>query len=246
MIKKLLNRKAFTLLETILAIAIIAAIALPLLSVFLQAVKTNQAAKGVLSANYISQDYIEKLDTLTYESALQNLPVREEKDGYYLSVKITPYGTASSMFSSACDYAHLVYYADGRMLAVMPDGKWQMFPTIPSSVSLNTSGGQYSFSADSVSLSGGTGSVYCALIIDAMAKPSGTECSVTLGASCKALRYCNEYDADDITVAGTGETYCNLIAGDTSLVHVRTYVYETAYDADPVATSEGYVSIGNW
>jgi len=246
MIKKLLNRKAFTLLETILAIAIIAAIALPLLSVFLQAVKTDQAAKGVLSANYISQDYLEKLDTLTYESALQNLPDREEKDGYYLSVKITPYGTASSMFSSACDYAHLVFYADGRMLAVMPDGKWHMFSTIPSSISLNTGGGLYSFTADSVSLSGKTGSSYCALIVDAMAKPSGTECSVSIGTMCKALRYCNEYDADDITIIGTGETYCNLITGDTSLVHVQTYVYETTDDTAPVATSEGYVSIRNW
>ena len=246
MMKRLLSRRAFTLLETILSIAIIAAIALPMLSVFLQSAKTDQAAQGVLSANYISQDYMEKLDILIYEDALQNRPNRQEKDGYYLTTKITPYGTAAAMFSADCDYAHLVFYADGRMLAVMPDGQWHMFSTIPSSISISTGGGLYSFSAGSLTMSGGIGNTYCALIINAMEKPSGIDCAVTLNATCKALRYCKEYDADDFTVTGTEELYCDLITGDTSLVHVKTYVYETATDTDPVATSEGYISIRNW
>ena len=246
MMKRLLSKRAFTLLETILAIAIIAAIALPLMSVFLQSVKTSQAARGVLSANYISQDYIEKLDTTIYESALSNKPGRVSVDGYYLSVSIEPYGTASSMFTGTRDYAHLVFYGDGRMLAVMPDGKWHMFSAVPASVSISAGGGMYSFSAGGTTLSGGIDGTSCAVIIGAMAKPSGRECTVTLGAACKALRYCTEYDADDITVTGECETYYDLVTGDTSLIHVKTYVYETAAAENPVATGESYINIKNW
>lgn len=244
--KRLLSKRAFTLLETLLAIAIIAAIALPLMSVFLQSVKTNQASKGVLSANYISQDYIEKLDTATYEEALSNQPDRVPVDGYYLSASIEPYGTASAMFTGACVYAHLVFYADGRMLAVMPDGNWRMFSAIPASISISAGGGMYSFSAGSATLTGSMDSANCAVIIDAMEKPSGSACTVTLGAAFKALRYCKEYDVDDITVTGTGETYCDLVPGDTSLIHVKTYVYGTAAAANPVATGESYINIKNW
>ena len=244
--KKLLSKKGFTLLETLLAIAIIAAIALPLLSVFLQSVKTQQAAQGILSANYISQDYMEKLDTKIYETALAEKPGRLSTNGYYLTATIKPYGTASAMFDGACGYAHLVFYSDGRMLAVMPDGKWHMYSSIPASISLSTGGGMYSFAGGSTTLTGGTENAWCAMIIDAMEKPSGLECTVTLSSSCKALSYCREYDADDITVAGAGETYCDLITGESSLIHVQTYVYETPTDTDPVATGESYISIRNW
>ena len=244
--KRLLSKRAFTLLETLLSIAIIAAIALPLLSVFLQSVKTNQAAKGVLSANYISQDYIEKLDTTIYENALADKPSRVLVNGYYLSVSIKPYGTAASMFTDACEYAHLVFYADSRMLAVMPDGKWHMYSSIPASISISAGGGTYSFSGGSTTLSGSMQSSDCAVVINAMAKPSGSACTVTLSATCKALRYCKEDDEDNITVIGEGETYCDLLTGDSSLIHVKTYVYETAAASDPVAVGESYIGINNW
>lgn len=244
--KRLLSKRGFTLLETLIAIAIIAAIALPLLSAFLQSVKTNQASKGVLSANYISQDYIEKLDTVTYEAALSSQPSRVLVDGYYLSASIEPYGTATPLFSGSCVYAHLVFYDSGRMLAVMPDGKWRVFSSIPASISISTGGGMYSFKAGSTTLTGSAGSTNCAVIINAMEKPSGSKCEITLSASCKALRYCNKSDVADITVSGTSETYCDLATGDTSLIHVNTYVYQNAAATDPVATSESYINIKNW
>lgn len=244
--KRLLSKRAFTLLETLLSIAIIAAIALPLMSVFLQSVKTHQAARGVLSANYISQDYVEKLDTTFYEDALSNKPTRVLVGSYYLSASIQPYGTAASMFTDACEYAHLVFYADGRMLAVMPDGKWRMYAAVPASASISAGGGMYSFSAGTTTFSGNMSNANCAVVINAMEKPSGSECSITLSTTCKALRFCKEYDADDITISGTEETYYDLVAGDASLIHVKTYVYETANSDDPVAVGESYINIKNW
>ncbi len=247
MIKKLLlSRKAYTILEVLLAITIVAAIALPLLSVFLQSVKTNQAAKGVLNANYISQDYIEKLDTVTYEAALGNQPTRELVDGYYISAKIKPYGAAASIFTESCDYAQLVFYADGGLLVVLPDGKWHKYSAVPSSMSLTTGGGVYTFSAGSLVLTGSTSSSYCALMINAVEKPTDTTCSITLGSSCKALRYCNKGDEEDITVNGIEEVYSGIIKGDSSLISVKVSVYETSSDTDPVAISEGCVEIKNW
>jgi|GEM_PF-1639685 prepilin-type N-terminal cleavage/methylation domain len=244
--KKLFSKKAFTLVEVILAIAIIATIALPLMSVFLQSAKTQRAAQGVLSANYISQDYIERLDTTTYGDALASRPNRTNRNGYYLTAEITPYGTASSMFAGPCAYAQLVFYSTGGMLAVMPDGKYRMFASVPSSISISSGGGLYSFSGGGVTLSGGMGRAYCAVLINAMAKPSGSKCTVTLSANCKALRYCKKADKADIAISGAGETYCDMTAGDTSMIHVKTYVYETATAAEPMAAGEGYISIRNW
>ena len=78
------------MIETLLAICIFAAIALPLMSVFLQSTKTDRAARNVLNANYISQDYIETLDTKTYKDALQSVPTLLLTNQYYLTATITP------------------------------------------------------------------------------------------------------------------------------------------------------------
>ncbi len=247
MIKKLLSKRAFTLVEVILSIAIIAAIALPLMSVFLQSAKTQQAAKGILSANYISQDYIEKLDTQTYEAVLTNLPNRVSKNGYYLTAKIEPYGTAAYLFPDKCGYLHLVFFGGGSLLAVMPDGKWHKFTSIPSSISISSGGGLYTFSGGSTSLSGSMGCTDCVVMINAMKKPSGSKCAITLASTCKALRYCMKDDSADLTITGWSATYYDMDhTGDTSQIYVKTYVYETASSSDPVATGESYINIRNW
>jgi prepilin-type N-terminal cleavage/methylation domain-containing protein len=246
MIKKLRFNKGFTLVEVLLAIALIAAIALPLLSVFLQSVKTQRVAQGILSANYTSQDYVEKLDTQIYETVLSGKPSRLSANGYYLTAVIEPYGAASAMFSGACEYAHIVFYSDGRMLAVMPDGKWRMYSSIPESISLSAGGGTYSFTGGSSTISGSTSHTSCALLINAMVKPAGSQCSIALSSSCKALYYCRGYNEDDVSISGTTETYTDLITGESSLIRVKTYVYEMATAANPVATSESYINIRNW
>ncbi len=243
--RKLLSKKAFTLIEVILSIAIIAAIALPLMSMFVQSVKTQRSAQGVLSASYISQDYIEKLDSTTYESALTNLPNRVSKSGYYLTAQITPHGTTTASFRP-CGYMHLVFYESGALLAVMPDGKWRKFTSIPSAITINAGGALYTFTAGSTTLTGSIGSTYCSVLINAMKKPSGQKCTITLSTNCKALRHCKKSDESDITISGTKESYCDMITGDTSLIHVKTYVYELASSTDPVAIGEDYINIRNW
>ena len=103
------------MIEVIISIAIIATIALPLLSIFVQSIKTDRAANDVLNANYISQDYIERLDALTYLSALGSVPNHAETGDYYLSASITPYGTVNGLFDTSCDYAHLVCFDNEKV-----------------------------------------------------------------------------------------------------------------------------------
>ncbi|MGI5850249.1 MAG: type II secretion system protein [Christensenellales bacterium] len=245
-LRQLRGKSAFTLIEILLAVSIIAAIALPLLSVFLQSIKTDQAAKNVLNANYIAQDYIENLDKTIYPLALSQLPELSEIDHYFLSAKIKPYGTANVLFSGPCSNAHAVLYEDGTMLAVFPDGKWHLFDTVPSEIALSVSEGVYTFSGGGTFITGPVEVINCALMINAMQKPSGITMTVTLGRNCKALHYCLENHADDISILGSSETYADIITGDTSLVHVTAYVFDSIASSQPISVSESYINIKNW
>lgn len=245
--KRLRGKKAMTLVEVVVSIAIFAAISLPLLSVFGQSVKTDKAASDVLNANYISQDYLEKLDSSTYYDALNSLPSASPKNGFFLTASITPYGTVNSLFSGQCGYAHLVMYEDGKMLAVMPDGKWKLFNSVPSSMSLSLTGSSYSFTGGSTTLTGTCSYSYCALLINAMKKPSATTSAVTFGAAnCKAVVYCAKDHKSDITVPLSSMIVENIISGDTSLVRVSSSVFVLSTDAKAVSTSESYINIKNW
>ena len=73
--RKIFNKRGLGLLETVIAIGILAAIALPLMSLFVQSAKTDEKARAVLNANYICQNYTEKLETQTYNTALENAPI---------------------------------------------------------------------------------------------------------------------------------------------------------------------------
>jgi prepilin-type N-terminal cleavage/methylation domain-containing protein len=244
--KKRLGKKGLTLVEVILSIAIFAAVALPLYSIFNNSVKTDRAASDILNANYIAQDYIEKLDTSTYYSALNNLPVKTQKGSYYLTAAILPYGTANSMFSGQCSYAHLVMFSNGSMLAVMPDGKFQLFGSVASSMSIGLSGSSYTFSCGGSTITGTSSYDSCALIINTMQKPSATTSSVTLGSGCKALVYCNKSHTGDISITGIKQIFENIISGTTSLVHVSASVFATAASTSAASTSESYINIKNW
>lgn len=239
--KKLLNQKAYMLIEVLLAITIFAAIALPLMSVFLQSVKTDKAARNVLNANYISQDYIEKLDGQTYLQALAAIPDREPVDGYYLSAEIQPYGNAESL----CAYAHLVMLSSGKMLAVLPDGKWRLYDSVPDEISMSVSSGQYTFVCAGNSVSGAAGAGQCTVIVNAMQKASGVSPGLTLDANCTAVIYCRSEDAGDIRISGTGINHSDIISGETSLIHVTASVYNSADGTQPIAISEAYINIRN-
>ncbi len=242
--KKLREIRGLTLVEVIVSIAIFAAIALPLFSVFVQSIKTDKASSDILNANYIAQDYIEKLDGATYKQALENKPESAAKGNYTLSAVIKPYGT--SPFGSECDFVHINMNDDGTMLAVMPDGKWNLFGSLPSTLSLSLSGSNYTFKGGSITLTGNAGYGYCAIIINATKKPAETKATITLGTNCKAAYYCKELIKNDITIDGTGthETYTNNIIGDTSLVYLKASVYDSS--SKEVAFSESYMHIKNW
>ncbi len=243
--KRCFNKKAFTIVEVVVSIAIFAAIALPLFSVFVQSIKTDRKAYDVLNANYISQGYIEKLDAMTYAQALSAKPTLEEYEGYYLSASIKPHGASGALFDEPCGFAHIIMNADGGMLAVMPDGKWHEFASVPSSISLQITSGWYSFTGGYTTLTGELDYGYCAMLINAMNKSAATTSSVTLGAGCKALYYCPTLHEDDISFSGSYETYANMINPLESLIHVSAAVYASASDEEAVATSEGYISINN-
>jgi len=245
--KMLRSKKGFTLLEVIISIAMIAAVALPLLSIFVQSVKTDRAANDVLNANYISQDYIERLDAQTYESALNSLPNFETVGDYHLSASITPYGTTNGMFDTACDYVHMVCYDNEKLLVVLPDGKWHMFSSVPNGMAFLTSGNSYALLANDFTFVSGTIShTKCAIIINAMKKTSSSTSTIAYSDNCKAVLYCRATATSDITMTGASETYPDMITGDTSLVHITASVYEDVTASDPIATSESYINIRNW
>ena len=242
--KRSLGKRAFTLIETLLAISLFAAIALPLLTVFLQSAKADRAARDVMNANYISQDYIEHLDSKTYKDVL-SVPTKQSTNGYYLSATVEPYGNAKSMFSSDCVYIHLIMLSDGKMLAVLPDGKWRELSSVPGSISASVSSGQYTLNCSGTVVSGTAKYNNCAVIINATKKTAGTSTAVTLGATCKALIYCASAEVSKITVTGTSQYHKDLITGTTSLIRVKASVYQKAGDSKPLAVSDAFINIRN-
>lgn len=243
---KMFGKKAFTLIEVIISIAIFAAIALPLLSVFIQSFKVDRISNSVLNANYISQDYIEKLDTKTYSAALTNLPNRLHVGSYYLTAKIQPYGTANSLFTQQCCYVQLIMFSDSSMLCVMPDGKWHVFTSVPSTISLSVSSKVYTFTGGYTTLTGNAGYNYCALIINAMKMPNETASTITTNINCKTVLYCTDLNTNNMSITGDSTKYKNMVTGDTSLIFITTSVYNTANDENAIAVSDSYINIKNW
>lgn len=248
---KLINiKKGVSLIEVILAVAIFSVIALPLLTIFVSSIKVEKKADDVVNANYISQDYLERLDSGTYYYALFNLPNGDavgDSGEYSLTATITPYGNLSSKFSgNECSYIHLIMSGDGSALCVMPDGKWCSFKSVPASFSVSISYNSYSFIGGFTMLTGESKYNYCVLIVNAMKKPDATNSSITLGTNCKAVLYCTKVCSGDITISG-GEhsVYEDIITGDTSLIYVTASLYRSA-EENAIATSEGYINIKNW
>ena len=240
------NRRGFTLLEVVLAVALIAMIALPLLTVFLQSVKTDKAAESVLNANYISQSYTETLDSKTYTQALSSTPTRVQVGDYYLTGQIFPHGSINASFDTQCDYAHLVVFSNETMLAVMPDGAWRIFASIPNNIYFTVQNGAYSLTCDGIVMTGDVNYFNSMLLVNAVEKNSSSSVSLGVGAQCRAVLYCDEYHTDDFTVDENTEVFVDMDTGEKSLVHVVTFVYDSATSIKPIATTESYFSLRNW
>lgn len=244
--KSLLNRKGMTLLETVIAIAILAAIALPLLNVFVYSAKADGTARAILNANYISQNYTEKLETVTYKQALSSIPNRQEYEGYYLSAKIQPYGSVTDSTHSQVAYSNIIIYSDGSMLAVMPDGQWTTFISVPSSIAFSKFGNSYTFQAGTKTLTGNLDDYFCIVTINAMKQSSAVTMGVSTTEEFKPVLYCKSAYKDNYSFDSVYEVIGDLLAQDSSLVHVTTYVYDDSMATDAISSLESYITIKNW
>lgn len=244
--KKIFNKRGFGLLETVIAIAILAAIALPLLNIFVQSAQVDELAMGVLNANYISQDYTEKLDTMTYSEVLADVPYRRQIDSYYLTAVIKPYGAAGDASGNQSDYAHVIIFDDNTMLAVMPDGQSITYSSVPTTMTYSSIGLAYSFVGGGSTLTGTLEYGSCVVSINSMNQTSVVSMSVTLSSSFKAMLYCPSYYTDNYTFTGDNEVIENLLTSEKSLIHVTTYVYDDAFSNEVVASLESYVALKNW
>ncbi len=131
------------------------------------------------------------------------------------------------------------------MLAVMPDGKWQLYNAIPAQISIEISGGFYSFAGDDLALTGTSAYNNCVLVINAMKMPQGHAPQVNLGTGCKAVVYCTSANAAFIVLSGEGIKHKDVIRGDKSLVRVTSRVYDSFTATTPIAQSEAYITIRN-
>ncbi len=243
------NNKAYTLLEVLLAVFIFSLVALPLLGIFVQAVKTDVVARNVLNANYIAQNYIEQLYSSSYKQALSSLPNKQLVNGYYLSATILPYGNQGDLFPAPCGFAHLILSSDGKMLSVMPDGAWRLFGSVPSNISLSVSGGVYTLDGDGTQISGSCEQANCTLIVNAVLKPeTSASPTITLGQGCKAIAYCTRANKDSVSIvadAANVKKHVDIITGTSSLINVKANVYDTTESNTPVGTAQAYISIKN-
>ena len=59
-----------------------------------------------------------------------------------MTAKIQPYGSVANESGTHNSYSHIIVYSDGSMMAVMPDGKWAVFASVPSEITFGTLGRQ--------------------------------------------------------------------------------------------------------
>ena len=135
--------------------------------------------------------------------------------------------------------------SDGSMLAILPDGKWRLFSSIPASITVTVSSSQYSLNCSGTIITGSAGNTNCAVIVNAMKKKTGISPTITLGTTCKALIYCTTANKGDMTFSGTTQYNCDLLTATTSLVHVTASVYESQTATKPLSVSDAYINLRN-
>jgi len=238
--------KGMTLVEVLVAVFIIAAVTGPIMAIFVQSASITATSKELTESNYLAQQYMERLYEKTYLEALDAQVDKEAAGGYYVSLDIAPSGTHEELFSSAPCYFHMIYTTTGGMLFVAPDGTYRAYAEAPGSVQVTSTYYGYAVTIDSETITGSTGYMGTAVIVNTVHKPAAVATSLTLdNSSTAAVLFATPSNYEDVSVSGNAHAYIGVNDGRESLVAATVSVYRQASDTTPVKVIKNIIQLPN-
>ena len=112
------DESGMTLVEVLVAIALISMIVTTFLSFFIQAAKTNNRTSDINRATFIAQAHLEKLNQYTSYSEIEEEDLRFDQEGFVIETTIdvpkdnttTPYLTKVTVTKGGKAYAEMQTY----------------------------------------------------------------------------------------------------------------------------------------
>nr|WP_197714789.1 prepilin-type N-terminal cleavage/methylation domain-containing protein [Maliibacterium massiliense] len=116
------NKRGFTLIEVLVAVAILAILIVPLLSLFAQSASNGNHADAIVRATFSAITVLEERNALTYEALLAHASDTQGQGNLRIVTTLSPYGSADAL-AGAADPAYLhVVLRDTYALVLCPDG----------------------------------------------------------------------------------------------------------------------------
>ncbi|MDD4797325.1 MAG: prepilin-type N-terminal cleavage/methylation domain-containing protein [Eubacteriales bacterium] len=251
------SRRGMTLVEVLVAVAILALVAVPVLSVYLTSAQDITLSRRTTDATLTAQSLLENLVGLDYQAlfdadtggARHNVPishVREDAGGkFWYTIDVRPY--APTVSSAHPEALRLFLYSDGtgvsQAFAAGPDGKTVQASDV-TAVSLQAAGDDYHLILTRSAGSAVTLDGKCAggvlLLADATARTADSDVRFRLTGDTKVRILCRQGGQDYYPVDNAAQYLHDvLLAGDEltqSPVSVTVRVYLDADITQPLAT----------
>ena|GEM_PF-802848 len=249
------DQKGMTLLEVILAIAILAIVIGPFVNFFALSARQTQTARKTLESTFVAQKRMESLQMLNYLSALKmGQGERILLDGYYVETICTPYHMDTNRYFQ-------VVALDGEggpvLHAVPPSGDISLTDISFSSdivIRLKIQNNGYTWSLENSGIDPVTGTL-----------PAGDDDPVIIGVnlmqysgqnrirllvdsdkpSVKVLGYVPLGSEDKLLFDGDLMLYKGYLYRVSSMLKAVVKVYEKEEDGTPVAVNENILSLRN-
>ncbi|MGI6705455.1 MAG: type IV pilus modification PilV family protein [Clostridia bacterium] len=261
---QLSNKDAFTLVEVIISIAILALLMGPFLGLFVQITRTNKISQKTLESTFIAQRNMESLYDLCYEELLEKRVMKEPQDGYYVDIDILPYGALPNEEGIPAIYGqyetcyfHLLFQqgeeSDIKVILISPDmPSIRTYTSVPERIDVviaaNADSGEYSWSVAGLFSESGVlpEGEYPVIVVNMVQFAHKTPVVLNVTGDVYGIVYTGRDNADQISYQGSHyKIYSGADYRDYSLVKVFVRVYESLDDPIPLTTMEGLIQVKN-
>jgi len=261
---QLSNKDAFTLIEVIISIAILALLVGPFLGMFVQITRINKASQKTLESTFIAQRNMESLYDLRYDQILEKRVRKEPQDGYYVDIDILPHGVLPNEEGIPAIYGqyepcyfHILFQQDEesgiKTILISPDkasvGKYTVLPEkIDVVIAVEPESGEYFWSVAGLFSESGMlpDGEYPAILVNMIQLAHEIPIVLDVTGDVYGIIYASKDNVNQVRYHGSHyKIYAGTNYRDYSLVKAFVHVYEAIDDTIPLTTMEGLIQVKN-